>query len=109
MKPKKPNSATRKIAKVRFEVWVLGDRNPTLERYVICYIPGETHGLRENSHVLVKGRFVPDLPGVQYRLVRGAIDFKGKEERADNVIRTSGRSKYGIGKGPGGESRKDSR
>jgi small subunit ribosomal protein S12 len=86
MKPKKPNSATRKIAKVKLSTG----------RKVRCYIPGEGHNLREYSQVLVRGGFVPDLPGIQYHLVRGKFDFDYREKREVSVIRTSGRSKYGI-------------
>lgn len=82
MKPKKPNSATRKIAKVRLST----------KRRVTCYIPGRGHDLREYSQVLVRGGFVPDLPGIQYRLVRGKHDFSWKERE----VRFNRRSKYGI-------------
>jgi small subunit ribosomal protein S12 len=87
MKPKKPNSAQRKIAKVQL----------TTKRRVICYIPGRGHDLREYSQVLVRGGHVPDLPGVQYRLIRGKFDFFCKE-RDDVVERMTGRSKYGLPK-----------
>lgn len=82
MKPKKPNSAVRKIAKVKLSTG----------RRVVCYIPGRGHDLREFSDVLVRGGHVPDLPGVQYHLVRGKYDFSWKE----NSFRRSARSKYGI-------------
>lgn len=82
MSPKKPNSAVRKIAKVRLSTG----------RVVTCYIPGMGHDLREYSDVLVRGGHVPDLPGVQYHLVRGKFDFNWKEDE----IRTNARSKYGI-------------
>lgn len=82
MKPKKPNSAMRKIAKVKLP----GGRR------IVCFIPGIGHNLREYSDVLVRGGQVPDLPGVQYRLVRGKYDFDWRE----NVFRRCARSKYGI-------------
>jgi small subunit ribosomal protein S12 len=82
MKPKKPNSAIRKIAKVRLST----------KRKVICYIPGRGHELREYSQVLVRGGHVPDLPGIQYHLVKGKYDFSWKEA----VPRKNRRSKYGI-------------
>ena len=63
--PKKPNSGRRKVAKVRL----------TNKATIVSYIPGETHPLQEHSVVLVKGGRVPDLPGVNYRCVRGAYDL----------------------------------
>ncbi|MGX7585846.1 30S ribosomal protein S12 [Candidatus Vidania fulgoroideorum] len=78
--PKKPNSALRKVAKVKL---VNG-------REIICYIPGEGHSLQEHSTVLVRGGRVKDLPGVKYHLVRGAYDFEGV------LNRKSSRSKYGT-------------
>jgi len=84
MKPKKPNSAIRKITKVKL----------TTGRKVNCYIHGSGHNLREFSHVLVRGRFVQDLPGIQYHLVKGKYDFSWKER----VLRTQKRSKFGIPK-----------
>ncbi|MCB0524250.1 MAG: 30S ribosomal protein S12 [Saprospiraceae bacterium] len=78
--PKKPNSALRKVAKVRL---VNG-----LE--VICYIPGEGHNLQEHSIVLVRGGRVKDLPGVRYTIVRGALDTAGVTDRQKS------RSKYGT-------------
>lgn len=78
--PKKPNSALRKVAKVRL---VNG-----LE--VICYIPGEGHNLQEHSIVLVRGGRVKDLPGVRYTIVRGALDTAGVQDR------NKSRSKYGT-------------
>jgi small subunit ribosomal protein S12 len=80
--PKKPNSAIRKIAKVRL----------TNKFEVIAYIPGETHNLQEHSVILIRGGRVKDLPGVRYHLVRGKYDFHGlaKRKRA--------RSKYGTKK-----------
>nr|YP_009774173.1 ribosomal protein S12 [Caulacanthus okamurae]QIZ74790.1 ribosomal protein S12 [Caulacanthus okamurae] len=79
MNPKKPNSAERKIAKVRLSNGKL----------VIGYIPGEEHNLQEHSLVLVRGGRVKDLPGVRYHFVRGAYDFLGV------VKRKTSRSKYG--------------
>lgn len=78
--PKKPNSALRKVAKVRL----------SNGREVIAYIPGIGHNLQEHSVVLVRGGRVKDLPGVRYHIVRGTLDAAGVENR-----RTS-RSKYGA-------------
>lgn len=78
--PKKPNSALRKIARVRL--------SNMLE--VTAYIPGEGHTLQEHSVVLVRGGRVKDLPGVRYHIVRGALDSSGVEGRQ------RGRSKYGA-------------
>ncbi|XP_002985288.2 uncharacterized protein LOC9649666 [Selaginella moellendorffii] len=80
--PKKPNSALRKVAKVR-----LSNRN-----VVIAYIPGEGHNLQEHSVVLVRGGRVKDLPGVKYHCIRGAKDLQGVANRR------KGRSKYGTKK-----------
>ncbi|MBK7096467.1 MAG: 30S ribosomal protein S12 [Saprospiraceae bacterium] len=78
--PKKPNSALRKVAKVRL----------TNQLEVICYIPGEGHNLQEHSIVLVRGGRVKDLPGVRYTIVRGALDTAGVSDRKKS------RSKYGT-------------
>lgn len=78
--PKKPNSALRKVAKVRL----------TTKMEVICYIPGEGHNLQEHSIVLVRGGRVKDLPGVRYTIVRGALDTAGVKDRKKS------RSKYGA-------------
>jgi small subunit ribosomal protein S12 len=78
--PKKPNSAMRKVAKVRL----------TNGHEVIAYIPDEGHNLQEHSIVLVRGGRVKDLPGVRYHIVRGTLDAAGVEKR-----RVS-RSKYGV-------------
>ncbi len=78
--PKKPNSALRKIARVRL----------TNGQEVTAYIPGEGHNLQEHSVVLVRGGRVRDLPGVRYQIVRGALDSQGVNDRK------SGRSKYGA-------------
>ena len=69
--PKKPNSAMRKVAKVRL----------TNKQEVIAYIPGEGHNLQEHSIVLVRGGRVKDLPGVRYHIVRGSLDTAGVEGR----------------------------
>ena len=78
--PKKPNSAQRKVARVRLtngqEVW--------------AYIPGESHGLQEHAVVLIRGGRVADLPGVRYRIIRGHLDLGGVEKRR------AARSKYGT-------------
>ena len=78
--PKKPNSALRKVAKVRL----------TNQQEVICYIPGEGHNLQEHSIVLIRGGRVKDLPGVRYTIVRGALDTAGVTNRLQS------RSKYGT-------------
>lgn len=78
--PKKPNSALRKVAKVRL----------TNQIEVIAYIPGEGHNLQEHSIVLVSGGRVKDLPGVRYTIVRGALDTAGVAKRMKS------RSKYGA-------------
>jgi small subunit ribosomal protein S12 len=80
MTPKKPNSALRKIARVRLTNGI----------EVTAYIPGEGHGLQEHSVVLVRGGRVKDLPGVRYHVIRGALDSGGVENRK------RGRSKYGA-------------
>lgn len=79
MTPKKPNSALRKIARVKLTSGV----------EVTAYIPGEGHNLQEHSVVLVKGGRVKDLPGVRYRIIRGALDTSGVQGRKRS------RSKYG--------------
>ena len=80
--PKKPNSALRKVARVRL----------TNGMEVTAYIPGEGHNLQEHSVVLIRGGRVKDLPGVRYHIVRGALDTNGVEGRS------RGRSKYGSKK-----------
>lgn len=82
MTPKKPNSALRKIARVRL----------TNGLEVTAYIPGEGHSLQEHSVVLVRGGRVKDLPGVRYHIVRGTLDSTGVAKRSQ------GRSKYGSKK-----------
>ena len=80
--PKKPNSALRKIARVRLTNGI----------EVTAYIPGIGHNLQEHSIVLVRGGRVKDLPGVRYKIIRSALDASGVEERAKS------RSKYGAKK-----------
>jgi len=82
MTPKKPNSALRKVARVRL----------TNGMEVTAYIPGEGHNLQEHSVVLIRGGRVKDLPGVQYHIVRGVLDTTGVEGRKQQ------RSKYGAKK-----------
>ena len=83
MTPKKPNSALRKVARVRL----------TSQIEVTCYIPGEGHNLQEHSIVLVRGGRVKDLPGVRYKIVRGTLDTAGVKDRKQ------ARSRYGAKKG----------
>jgi small subunit ribosomal protein S12 len=80
--PKKPNSALRKMARVRL----------TTGQEVAAYIPGEGHSLQEHSIVLVRGGRVKDVPGVRYHIVRGVLDASGVADRKQ------GRSKYGARK-----------
>ena len=80
--PKKPNSAIRKVARVRL----------TSGFEVTAYIPGIGHNLQEHSVVLIRGGRVKDLPGVRYHIIRGALDSGGVKDRAQ------GRSKYGVKK-----------
>ena len=80
MTPKKPNSALRKVARVRL----------TNGREVTAYIPGDGHNLQEHSIVLVRGGRVKDLPGVRYHIVRGTLDAMGVADRQQS------RSKYGA-------------
>ena len=80
--PKKPNSALRKVARVRL----------TNGMEVTTYIPGEGHNLQEHSVVLIRGGRVKDLPGVRYHVIRGALDSAGTRDRK------SSRSKYGAKK-----------
>ena len=80
MTPKKPNSALRKIARVRLSNGI----------EVTAYIPGEGHNLQEHSVVLVRGGRVKDLPGVRYQIIRGTLDAAGVEGRSH------GRSQYGT-------------
>ena len=78
--PKKPNSALRKVARVRL----------SNGKEITCYIPGEGHNLQEHSVVLVRGGRVRDLPGVRYHILRGTLDSSGVDGR------TKSRSKYGA-------------
>ena len=78
--PKKPNSAIRKVARVKL----------TSGFEITAYIPGEGHSLQEHSIVLVRGGRVKDLPGVRYKIIRGALDSTGVKDRHQ------GRSKYGV-------------
>ena len=78
--PKKPNSACRKVAKIKLSTG----------KKVEAYIPGEGHTLQQYSVILIKGGRTPDLPGIKYRLIRGKYDFKGVKNR-----KTS-RSLYGV-------------
>ena len=96
--PKKPNSALRKVARVRL----------TNGMEVTTYIPGEGHNLQEHSIVMIRGGRVKDLPGVRYHIVRGAADTQGVKDRKQ------GRSKYGAkrpkadakgGPAPGGKKK----
>ena len=78
--PKKPNSALRKVAKVRLTSGI----------EAVCYIPGEGHNLQEHSVVLIRGGRVRDLPGVRYHVLRGVLDTQGVKDRRQS------RSKYGA-------------
>jgi len=80
--PKKPNSALRKIARVRLSNKI----------EVTCYIPGEGHNLQEHSIVLIRGGRVKDVPGVRYHIIRGTLDTQGVADRKQS------RSKYGVKK-----------
>ncbi|MGH7464333.1 MAG: 30S ribosomal protein S12, partial [Longimicrobiales bacterium] len=80
--PKKPNSALRKVARVRL----------TNQHEVTAYIPGEGHNLQEHSIVLIRGGRVKDLPGVRYHIIRGTLDTSGVSDRNQS------RSKYGTKK-----------
>ena len=80
MTPKKPNSALRKVARIRL----------TNREEITAYIPGEGHNLQEHSIVLVRGGRVKDLPGVRYHIVRGTLDCQGVQNRKQS------RSKYGA-------------
>lgn len=83
MTPKKPNSALRKVARIRLTNGI----------EITAYIPGEGHTLQEHSVVLVRGGRVKDLPGVRYHVIRGALDATGVDDRKQ------GRSKYGSKRG----------
>ena len=88
--PRKPNSANRKVARVRL----------TNQIEVTAYIPGEGHNLQEHSMVLIRGGRVKDLGGVRYHIIRGTLDTKGVEPDNTSAVkrpaRNQGRSKYGV-------------
>ena len=84
--PKKPNSALRKIARVRL----------SNGKEITAYIPGEGHNLQEHSIVLVRGGRVRDLPGVRYHIIRGTLDSSGVEGDKEGRPRNRSRSKYGV-------------
>jgi small subunit ribosomal protein S12 len=84
--PKKPNSALRKVARVRL----------TNGKEVSAYIGGVDHNLQEHSMVLVRGGRVRDLPGVRYHIIRGTLDCVGVEGDKEGRSRNRGRSKYGV-------------
>jgi len=84
--PKKPNSALRKVARVRL----------SNGKEITAYIPGVDHNLQEHSIVLVRGGRVRDLPGVRYHIVRGSLDCAGVENDKDGRPRNRSRSKYGV-------------
>jgi small subunit ribosomal protein S12 len=88
--PKKPNSALRKVARVKL----------TTQIEVTAYIPGIGHNLAEHSVVLIRGGRVPDLPGVRYHIIRGTLDAAGTANRKQ------GRSKYGTKRGKGAATAK---
>jgi small subunit ribosomal protein S12 len=87
--PKKPNSALRKVARVRL----------TNGKEVTAYIPGVDHNLQEHSIVLIRGGRVRDLPGVRYHIIRGTLDCAGVQNDKDGRPRRRSRSKYGVKKG----------
>jgi small subunit ribosomal protein S12 len=87
--PKKPNSALRKVARVRL----------TNGKEVTAYIPGVDHNLQEHSIVLIRGGRVRDLPGVRYHIIRGKLDCAGVQNDKDGRPRRRSRSKYGVKKG----------
>lgn len=83
--PKKPNSAKRKVAKIRLR---------TIKRTIIAAIPGQGHNLQKFSTVLIRGGRTRDIPGVRYKLIKGKYDFSFEER----IERTKSRSKYGLKK-----------
>lgn len=90
MTPKKPNSAVRKIAKVKL----------SNKMEVLAYIPGMGHNLQEHSVVMIRGGRVKDLPGVKYHIIRGKLDCAGVAKSPKfGVMRNRSRSKYGVKKG----------
>lgn len=80
LSPKKPNSAVRKVCRVKL----------SNQKHIIAYIPGEGHSLQEHSRVAIRGGRVKDLPGVKYKTIRGILDLKGVSNRKQ------ARSKYGT-------------
>lgn len=84
--PKKPNSALRKVTRVRL----------SNGKEVTAYIPGIDHNLQEHSIVLIRGGRVRDLPGVRYHVIRGTLDASGVEGDKEGRPRNRGRSKYGV-------------
>jgi small subunit ribosomal protein S12 len=88
-KPKKPNSAQRKV--VRVMITRKKDMYSRKERHVTCYIPGQGHNSQKYSVVLFRGGRVKDLPGIKYKIIRGKYDFSSDE----TCIRKKGLSKYG--------------
>ena len=90
--PKKPNSAVRKVSKVR-----LGSNL----KEVVVYIPGTNHSISEHASVLIRGGETKDLPGLKYKIIRGVLDAKPVgplQEKGDLVNRSRGRSLYGVKK-----------
>lgn len=83
--PKKPNSARRKVAKIKLL---------STNKHVIASIPGQGHNLQKFSLVLVRGGRAKDLPGVRYKVIKGKYDFS----QSENIIRKNSRSKYGMSK-----------
>lgn len=90
MTPKKPNSALRKISRVRLTTGI----------EVTAYIPGEGHNLQEHSIVLVRGGRVKDLPGVRYHIVRGTLDASGVNQRRKSRSKYGAKAPHGGGSGP---------
>jgi small subunit ribosomal protein S12 len=87
--PRKPNSALRKVAKIKYRSVVKGFATV---KFTFAFIPGETHSLKEHGVVLFRGGRTQDLPGYKYKLIRGKFDFKGLPNRRN------ARSKYGTKK-----------
>jgi small subunit ribosomal protein S12 len=95
MKPKKPNSAIRKVAKLKIVKHIKIKKLRTfVYKYITAYIPGQGHNLQKFSVALIRGGRVPDLPGIHYHLIRGKHDFVYKE----TISRKKKRSKYSIPK-----------
>jgi small subunit ribosomal protein S12 len=89
--PRKPNSAQRKVAKIRYKVVADGEAD-RVSKFTIAYIPGEGHNLKEYSAVWFRGGRTQDLPGLKYKLMRGKGDFEPL------LKRKTARSKYGVKK-----------